>query len=70
MDQIGDAFRCVGQKPLRHGGKNPPTAALVRVSEKIPNGQFGDHHFYRKAQLFDRLLIFAVPVELSEDVRH
>jgi hypothetical protein len=26
--------------------------------------------FIERAQLFDRLLIFAVPVELSEDVRH
>jgi hypothetical protein len=54
--RAGDAFWCVGQKPLRHGGQNPPTAALVRV--------------YRKAQLFDRLLAFAVQVELSEGVRH
>ena len=28
----GHAFWCVGQKPLRHGGQNPPTAALVRVT--------------------------------------
>src|SRR5580704_7626400 len=28
----GDAFWCVGQKPLRDGGQNPPTAALVRVT--------------------------------------
>ena len=43
---------------------------LEQRSEKIPNSQFGDRHFYRKAQLFDRLLTFAVQVELSEGVRH
>jgi hypothetical protein len=43
---------------------------LEQRSEKIPNSEFGDRHFYRKAQLFDRLLTFAVQVELSEGVRH
>jgi hypothetical protein len=43
---------------------------LEQRSENIPNSQFGDRHFYRKAQLFDRLLTFAVQVELSESVRH
>jgi hypothetical protein len=41
-----------------------------RRSGKIPNSKFGDRLFYRKAQLFDRLLTFAVQVELSESVRH
>ena len=71
----GDAFWCVGQisryamearilRPLLWFG------LLEQRSEKIPNSQFGDRHFYRKAQLFDRLLTFAVQVELSESVRH
>ncbi len=43
---------------------------LEHRSERIPNSPFGEHHFYRKTQLFDRLLTFAVQVEASEDVRH
>ena len=43
---------------------------LEQRSEKMPNSQVGDRHFYRKAQLFDRLLTFAVQVELSEGIRH
>ena len=43
---------------------------LEQRTEKIPNNEFGNRHFYRKAQLFDRLLTFAVQVELSEGVRH
>ena len=38
--------------------------------EKIPDSPIGEHHFYRKTQLFNRLLSFAVQVELSEEVRH
>src|SRR6266550_2965563 len=33
-------------------------------SEKIPDSQFGEHHFYRKTELFD------VQVDLSEGARH
>src|SRR5262249_33465750 len=29
---------------------------LEHRSEKIPSGRFGEHHFYRKAELFERLL--------------
>jgi hypothetical protein len=29
---------------------------LEHRSEKVPSGRFGEHHFYRKAELFDRLL--------------
>jgi hypothetical protein len=43
---------------------------LEQRSETIPNSPFGERRFYRKAQLFDRLLTFAVQVELSEHVRH
>jgi hypothetical protein len=39
-------------------------------SEKGPSGRFGEHHFYRKAELFDRLLAFDVQVDLSEGARH
>ena len=39
-------------------------------SEKIPGSQFGEHHFYRKTVLFDRLLGFDVQVDLSEGARH
>jgi hypothetical protein len=43
---------------------------LEQRSEKIQNNEFGDRHFYRRVQLFDRLLTFAVQVELSEGIRH
>ncbi len=43
---------------------------LEQRSEKIPNSPFGERRFYRKAQLFDRLLTFAVQVELMEHARH
>ena len=43
---------------------------LEHRSEKIPDSPFGEHYFYRKTQLFNRLLTFAVQVELSEEVRH
>src|SRR5213080_1839292 len=39
---------------------------LEHRSEKVPSGRFGEHHFYRKAELFDRLLAFDVKVNLSE----
>jgi len=43
---------------------------LEHRSEKIPSGRFGEHRFYRKAELFDRLLAFDVQVDLSEGARH
>lgn len=43
---------------------------LEHRSEKVPSGRFGEHHFYRKAELFDRLLAFDVQVDLSEGARH
>jgi len=43
---------------------------LEHRSEKVPSGRFGEHHFYRKAKLFDRLLAFDVQVDLSEGARH
>ena len=43
---------------------------LEHRSEKIPSGRFGEHHFYRKAELFDRLLAFDVQVGVSEGPRH
>src|SRR5947199_5217984 len=43
---------------------------LEHRSEKVPSGRFGEHHFYRKAELFDRLLAFDVKVNLSEEARH
>jgi hypothetical protein len=43
---------------------------LEHRGEKIPDSPFGEHHFYRKTQLFNRLLTFAVKVEPSEEVRH
>ena len=43
---------------------------LEHRTEKIPDSPTGEHHFYRKTQLFNRLLTFAVQVELSEEVRH
>ena len=43
---------------------------LEHRSEKISSGRFGEHHFYRKAELFDRLLAFDVQVDLSERTQH
>jgi len=43
---------------------------LEHRSEKIPSGRFGEHHFYRKAELFDRLLAFDVQIDLSQGARH
>ena len=43
---------------------------LEHRTEKIQDSPIGEHHFYRKTQLFNRLLTFAVQVELSEEVRH
>jgi hypothetical protein len=43
---------------------------LEHRSKTIPSGRFGEHHFYRKAELFDRLLAFDVQVDLSEGARH
>jgi hypothetical protein len=43
---------------------------LEQRNEKVPSGRFGEHHFYRKAELFDRLLAFDVEVDLSEGARH
>jgi hypothetical protein len=43
---------------------------LEQRTEKVPGGRFGEHHFYRKAELFDRLLAFDVQVDLSEGARH
>ena len=43
---------------------------LEHRSEKVPSGRFGEHHFYRKAQLFDRLPAFGVQADLSEGARH
>ncbi len=43
---------------------------LEHRSEKVPSGRFGEHHFYRKAELFDRLLAFDVQIDLSEGARH
>ena len=43
---------------------------LEHRREQTPGSQFGEHHFYRKTQLFDRLLGFDVQVELSQGARH
>jgi hypothetical protein len=43
---------------------------LEHRSEKVPSGRFGEHHFYRKAELFDRLLAFDVEVDPLEGPRH
>ncbi len=39
-------------------------------SEKIPDIKVAARHFYRKAALFDRLLAFAVKMELPSAARH
>jgi hypothetical protein len=43
---------------------------LEHRSEEIPSSRFGQHHFYRKAELFERLLAFDVHVDRSEGARH
>ncbi len=43
---------------------------LEHRSEKLPSGRFGEHHFYRKAELFDRLLAFDIQLDLSQGARH
>jgi hypothetical protein len=43
---------------------------LEHRSEKMPGDRFGEHHFYRKAALFDRLLAFDVAVDSMEGARH
>lgn len=39
-------------------------------SEKIPDTQFAERHYYRKAQLFDRLLAFDVKMDFAGGPRH
>jgi len=43
---------------------------LEHRSEQIPGNRFGEHHFYRKAALFDRLLAFDVIVDSIAHARH
>jgi hypothetical protein len=43
---------------------------LEHRSEQIPDSRFGEHHFYRKAALFDRMLRFNVTVGSMEGARH
>jgi hypothetical protein len=43
---------------------------LEHRSEKILGSRFGENHFYRKAELFERLLAFDVQLDLSEAARH
>jgi hypothetical protein len=43
---------------------------LEHRSEKIPDSRFGEHHFYRKAALFDRMLTFDIAVDSIEGARH
>jgi hypothetical protein len=43
---------------------------LEHCSEEIPGSRFGRHHFYRKAELFERFLVFDVHVNRSEGARH
>jgi hypothetical protein len=43
---------------------------LEHRSEKMPGDRFSEHHFYRKAALFDRLLAFDVAVDSTEGARH
>jgi hypothetical protein len=43
---------------------------LEHRTEKLPSSRFGEHHFYRKMELSDRLLAFDVQVDLSEGIRH
>src|SRR5262245_35720872 len=43
---------------------------LEHRSEKIPHNRFGEHHFYRKATLFNRMLTFDVVVDSMNSARH
>ena len=43
---------------------------LEHRGEEIPGSRFGQHHFYRKAQLFERLLAFDVHIDRSAGARH
>jgi len=43
---------------------------LEHRSEEILDSRFSQHHFYRKAELFERLLAFDVHVNRSEGARH
>ena len=43
---------------------------LEHRSEEIPGSRLGQHHFYRKAEFFERLLAFDVQVNRSEGARH
>jgi hypothetical protein len=43
---------------------------LEHRSEKISGSRFGELHLYRKAALFDRLLVFDVTVDSMEGARH
>ena len=43
---------------------------LEHRSEKVLNSRFGEHHFYRKAALFDRMLTFEVATDSIESVQH
>jgi hypothetical protein len=44
--------------------------SLEHRSDKIPTSRFAAQHFYRKAELFDRLLAFDVQLDLSKGARH
>jgi hypothetical protein len=64
----------VGQDALRHGG------AILRPllwfglleyrSERAPDTQFAERHYYRKAPPFDRLLAFDVKTDFVVGPRH
>jgi hypothetical protein len=43
---------------------------LEHRSEKSADSRFGEHHFYRKAALFDRMFTFDAAVEWTADARH
>src|SRR5262249_10933121 len=43
---------------------------LEHRSEEIPGNRFDPPHFYRKAELCERLLLLDVHVERSEEARH
>jgi hypothetical protein len=43
---------------------------LEHSSEKKTDSRFSEHHFYRKAALFDRMLTFDVTLDSTEGTRH
>jgi hypothetical protein len=43
---------------------------LEHRSEKIMDSRFSEHHFYRKATLFNRMLTFDVTLDSTEGARH